>query len=907
MKRFAIYNLLRRSSCVRIIMLLAIFNFPSSIFNSVRAQDAFYIYQNDGHFDGFFYDEIEKISYSFLDTLGIEHNEIVSQEIITADSIYRIMLSAIDSVGFVQPEVKYNPRVRRVEEVNTRYAIGWNEETNILGITVRNNKNIRDEELPHPGDVFVNFSIDNGWAVKVLSITKNPASDNYYTYYDVACEPVTDISDIFQQFVTVEEYGYDDEGNLARRRVAGRPDLTVGQFPRRASHGTWEGDIFNFAISGHIPIYATDDLNITLDPSIEGKLHVKTAWNLSWLGDKYIGITSKLKFGVGLAFTVDGKLKDFFPSGIGKLGSIPVPATCPILIIDCGPDAFLRGEAHAKFSLATPNLNGSMWAKLELKNWKPSMDMGFGNSDDGSEFKSVDNSNYGFSMSFNGFIQTGMLFPMKFKSLPILKRICDVEVGGQWFVGPKVSADLSVDLTTMPWNDVASYNQLKGLTFGVHPLDADFEVKAKAETLAGVSDVTLADGSINILPPYNASFVPEFDDVADYDSTTVVGDKVRDCRVISFKPTGYVIKPVNVGIALFDIKEDGTIDYNWPSITVGDRSYYHIAELLGQELGRDLWPKCVIPYLIGRTTGSLVSSKQRAVPYVRIGVTPYFAPDYYDFQIEPMAEADNDAWVLDWDGTTTTPYTITGYIDSINGWSGREQFYDNLGYLGFTKTSAGNGKDCFTATMNLEKYQINYNPVDTLLDEFSLALHKKIDDDYTHHLHFPMNTFILPCPKDPVLTQIQITPGSMGNLSLWAEKPNATIERLERTPDSPHGGWHVALDYQEGSKKAQVTFDIICDNWRRNGYAIKNSYLTYSSSYLSGNDYYSCSISGSLDGIAQYNGYFSTNPEGTLGDTFSIQCRVLKGTYHHNNSRTGVEEDNETQDFYINIVFSFEE
>ena len=68
---------------------------------------AFYIYQNDGHFDGFFYDEIEKMSFSFLDTLGVEHDEIVSQEIVTADSTYRIMLSAIDSIGFVQPEITY--------------------------------------------------------------------------------------------------------------------------------------------------------------------------------------------------------------------------------------------------------------------------------------------------------------------------------------------------------------------------------------------------------------------------------------------------------------------------------------------------------------------------------------------------------------------------------------------------------------------------------------------------------------------------------------------------------------------------------------------------------------------------------------------------------------------------------
>ena len=37
--------------------------------------DAFYIYQNDGHFDGFFYDDVIKMTYSYLDTLGVEHNE----------------------------------------------------------------------------------------------------------------------------------------------------------------------------------------------------------------------------------------------------------------------------------------------------------------------------------------------------------------------------------------------------------------------------------------------------------------------------------------------------------------------------------------------------------------------------------------------------------------------------------------------------------------------------------------------------------------------------------------------------------------------------------------------------------------------------------------------------------------
>ena len=92
---------------LRFIASLAIMLLAALPIQAQTENQAFYIYQNDGHFDGFFYDEIEKMSFSFLDTLGVEHDEIVSQEIFTADSVYRIMLSAIDSIGFVQPETKY--------------------------------------------------------------------------------------------------------------------------------------------------------------------------------------------------------------------------------------------------------------------------------------------------------------------------------------------------------------------------------------------------------------------------------------------------------------------------------------------------------------------------------------------------------------------------------------------------------------------------------------------------------------------------------------------------------------------------------------------------------------------------------------------------------------------------------
>ena len=90
-----------------VLLLLAFTGGLSVMAQDIEGGEAFYIYQNDGHFDGFFYDQVKQISYSRFDTLGVEHDKYVSQEIVTEDSVYRIMLTAIDSVSFVQPEIKY--------------------------------------------------------------------------------------------------------------------------------------------------------------------------------------------------------------------------------------------------------------------------------------------------------------------------------------------------------------------------------------------------------------------------------------------------------------------------------------------------------------------------------------------------------------------------------------------------------------------------------------------------------------------------------------------------------------------------------------------------------------------------------------------------------------------------------
>jgi len=86
-------------------------------------QDALYIFRNDGNFNAFFYGDIDHIGYSKIDTLGVEHDDYVVQEVYALDSIFRIPLSAIDSVAFVTPETKYKPDVILPDKSIANYII----------------------------------------------------------------------------------------------------------------------------------------------------------------------------------------------------------------------------------------------------------------------------------------------------------------------------------------------------------------------------------------------------------------------------------------------------------------------------------------------------------------------------------------------------------------------------------------------------------------------------------------------------------------------------------------------------------------------------------------------------------------------------------------------------------------
>lgn len=156
--------------------------------------EAFYIYRNDGQFNAFFRDEVQAIEYSYYDADSIKYEEIVTQVVITADSVYKIPLAAIDSVGFVQPEKEFQPDVMRMDETWLPYVMGINENS------IAFSPNTPSALLPQQGQVLVSETFESpfetGFSGRVSQIN---------TYSDRIVCIVEDVllSDIYQRLVTV--------------------------------------------------------------------------------------------------------------------------------------------------------------------------------------------------------------------------------------------------------------------------------------------------------------------------------------------------------------------------------------------------------------------------------------------------------------------------------------------------------------------------------------------------------------------------------------------------------------------------------------------------------------------------------------------------------------------------------
>lgn len=200
-------------------VLLYILLLASSV-AGISAQEAIYVYRNDGGFDAFLREDIDSITYSRLGADSLYHADWQMQLVYTPDSVYRIPLSAIDSVSFVKPEPVLSTDVFLLTADHDPYL----ENADTLSFVLK--AGTPASMRPSRGNVVVSaydcMSFPHGIMARVVSVSQVDGNFEY------VCEKAR-IEDVYDRLVVYEKC-VADEGKPAviRGKAWGDIDASRG-------------------------------------------------------------------------------------------------------------------------------------------------------------------------------------------------------------------------------------------------------------------------------------------------------------------------------------------------------------------------------------------------------------------------------------------------------------------------------------------------------------------------------------------------------------------------------------------------------------------------------------------------------------------------------------------------------
>lgn len=470
---------------------------------SLYAQEAFYIYRNDGDFNGFFFDEIKRMGYSKLDLDGIEHDVYVVQEVELADTIYRIPLSAIDSIGFQQPDIILNERLYNLADANCPYSKYWyncsmfrncfyyerdadlyeqasafypiDEETYVISWDPWDEEEAQYDisNLPKVGDILSYYyynsyygqTLVDGVAKVVAVKCADPdfPKPNYYIYMKF----VENFGDVFEQLISVEQLGKDENGQ-AVRRMAG-----LNKVKQRVS-GTKDVTLVSLSGTFPIPIGGTDTFQGSLNINLALEMKARAVYNIS-RRDFNINIDFEENAEVGATLVAKGTLEDVTT---WKLGGAPIyfPSFLPVLQVDPAPGAFLKTTGEMNLKLTTPKLKyaGKQSINISPKGIR-------GSNSNNSDGKKDDDNGWKLELSLDGSAHAGTHFPFNIETNTWAKKIFWCSTGIDVYVGPKLSASFTLDPVALA-NGENIYATFGGTNISYSPICAAYEATAKFST-----------------------------------------------------------------------------------------------------------------------------------------------------------------------------------------------------------------------------------------------------------------------------------------------------------------------------------------------------------------------------------------------------------------------------------------
>ena len=462
--------------------LLLVLNVLFSVFSELKAQEAFYIYRNDGDFNGFFFDEVLRMGYSRIDLDSIEHDVYVVQEIELADTTYRIPLAVIDSIGFQQPEIKMNPNLKILNGSELETYLKWTNNDNGTMSFNRLPANLK----PKVGDVLVGYDDDSDQAWKLYGSGFGGVVESVEDFDEysgpttrVFCRAIENMGEVFEQFITVEKLTVDQHGNMSRRLAGVKPD---GKNYPEAS-GSAEVNLIDFIANLTREWHPSEGSNINLSAEVGVKFRVRVTYDIGWTKmfvkltrDLIIDAKPSLGMAVSSSFNVD--VSDLIP-----LPRIIFPATCPIFETEPLPTWFIRGEGKVEANLNFPKVHLGLGEDIIIDtrrlfpidydlHWVPEENKG---NDQVIDIGST-------NVVFSGYLQTGIKFSANIYTASWYKTLLTGDISLDLYAGPKVNARL--EFSTDWLNEPSStYYWLRDQVLTASWLSLDLEASASAAVL----------------------------------------------------------------------------------------------------------------------------------------------------------------------------------------------------------------------------------------------------------------------------------------------------------------------------------------------------------------------------------------------------------------------------------------
>lgn len=446
----------------------------------VNAQEAFYIYRNDGDFNGFFYDEVVEMRYSKIALDSVEHEQYVTYEVELADTTYRIPLAAIDSIGFQQPEIRFNPKVHFLKDGYCEYL---QESTG--GLTFAN---LPADKMIHVGDIVLGNPLDPCerpvWAGSVAMKVSDIYQDGDYTY--VYGHEIEDFNEVFDQYITVEEIGVDQKGNI-RRRIAG---TDIGRLPHHIKNVDGKGEVTLIDFSGNVVRdweEGTTKVDLTTEVGIKYKIRV--AYNITWRRFM-VKISHDLLLRAKPSFTlaINGS-QEKTASDLITIPAIMFPATCPVFETNPLPELFIKWDGQIATTLNMPLVKMGIGDDVifDNSNLFPisySLHLAEDNNTESDLEQMLDLS---LEAKLVGSVQAGIKFSADVRTASWMKKLLDANIGLYLYCGPKLGGQIRIAASSMDigWHGASAdmYTNLVNSYLNIALLSLDLEAKAKAKAV----------------------------------------------------------------------------------------------------------------------------------------------------------------------------------------------------------------------------------------------------------------------------------------------------------------------------------------------------------------------------------------------------------------------------------------